>query len=898
MPTTNNYDPRSGKAGSNYGGGRTSSGGFGSGSGMGSSGAGFGSGGFGSQGSMGNGANVGQGFGNIDQSHGGTFGTGGLMGTGFNTRTTDGGQTRIGSDMNGNPIYQQGFNVLPGASGTPGGSPSGQIGIGGSVPSYIPGYGGGVPFNNAGNSAQPNYQGGYGGQTGGGYTGGYDPATDPAYMAAMTASAGNPGGGIYSRQNDIYGRQNGGMGPDPSGGSGTGGTYGMSTELMEHNARIAGNTPESLAQERSGRQQSQNQSHIDGLPMDQNANERTAQGLGYSSYQAYLNANPGQVMPGAQGIPGQNTQSGQGQQQGGNQGYQSGPGYQPSQGYQPSYGPGGYYDPATQTDYTGGWGGGPSQYEQAMQASANPRGMATSYQTPGMFDAYNAQNGISSQPQQGGATGYAPQGSGRSGARGQIDSNGNDITPGMNGNPSTESKLNKSRSTGGAKNQATGGVNPVLKRASADNSGKQRQTVNPFETYAGETDGGSGQLGGVFEGTYQGGNNRPQTVQQGVSQAPPNQQSQPLGPWSHRDERGNVVFTCFVAGTPIATTEGETSIEDVSVGDKVLAFNHDERTEVEAVVTDTLRSESDETYKVKIGGTVLEVTGEHPFWNVTHQDYVPVKDLSAGMVVRLKGGATQVIDEITSEKHDSTVTVYNITVDAQHNYFADGVLVHNKSVQQGFKPQITSGPDFDPNGERYQTYNPQGGGQGDPYGDVYGGSNSPMGTHGQTGEQIMAPGGGGKPPWMGPNPTQPYPEGNMTPFHPPGYPTGGGYNPFGAVERPPMTYPNGQQPIEGGIDMNWLGQDGRYLTPQGAGPSQNPFETYAGGGAIDQNGQQSNGAMIREGQAPPPSAGPQVMGDMTQEYHQQILAGQHPNVQRGPSGAWGTQGSNGQWAIY
>lgn len=456
MPTNQNYDPRSGRAGGNYGGtGRRSSGGFGSQSGgLGSSGFGSG-GGFGSSGSMGSGANVGQGFGNIDQSHGGTFGTGGLMGMGFNTRTTDGGRTRIGSDMYGNPTYQQNFNVLEGASGTPGGGRGGQIGIGGGS---LPSYGGGIslgnyPQNNAGTSDAPNYQGGYGADyyasmMGGGYgsyggpsyygdTGGGPTASDgygPQYEQMMNGMSNAPAPGGSQPQNlmDFINQYRSGVGASQISGS---------ADTVEGAQGL-------IQQDNLQRQYSQNQGYINSLPENQQSNEQTAQGLGYLSYQAYLNANPGQTMPGAQGIPGMESSDPGNTNAGGFQ-RTPGPQVQPYAG-QPSNNPQGSYDPITGTAYTPGWfGGGPSQAPQqstsrpgaAVFASPPPAAQspypAKRGPTGPMGDPFSAGGSSGPQTQAGGAGrqsidpygagGYAPAGSGRTGARGEIGPDGNPI---------------------------------------------------------------------------------------------------------------------------------------------------------------------------------------------------------------------------------------------------------------------------------------------------------------------------------------------------------------------------------------------------------------------------------------------------------------------------------------
>jgi hypothetical protein len=453
VPTQQNYDPRAN-------GKKQSGGGFGSG------GAGFGSnlggsGGFGSTGSMGSGANANQGFGNIDQSSGGTFGTGGLMGTGFNTNTF-----QTGYDQYGNQQY----GVVPGSSGSPGGSPYGgfgnsglsQIGGGGQGNSGS-GFGntqvpyGGYPQNNAGSSNNPNYQGGYGGPM---YDGQYVPSSWPAYDTYMSEANnyGDPyGSRTYTTGGVTYGPDGNPLGGtnssgdsysapyvsqpniDPTGRNITSGTGGFGTS-RENQEFIANRNSGQMAAERDMRRES------------------TAEIIAANNAR-YLD------------VPQAQPQQPQAQPQ---QGYQPGSPYQNSNPYQPSYGSG-----QGQSNQGGQSQSAPPQppiYKQTGggAASGGVRPDSTNpYMTPGMFDAYNQQNGISSGP-----TTYL--------------------------SPEQQRVADSGRGSAAASGQRSqqAGVKPLSKGKNAGDS-KSRATVNPFETY--ETE----QLGGVFEGTYQGGNNRP-----------------------------------------------------------------------------------------------------------------------------------------------------------------------------------------------------------------------------------------------------------------------------------------------------------------------------------------------------------------------------------------------------
>jgi hypothetical protein len=78
-------------------------------------------------------------------------------------------------------------------------------------------------------------------------------------------------------------------------------------------------------------------------------------------------------------------------------------------------------------------------------------------------------------------------------------------------------------------------------------------------------------------------------------------------------------------------------------------------------------------------GTTLRVTTEHPFYLPERDAYVTAGELSAGARLLRWGGGQAAVTGALSFTAAQRETVYNITVAGPHNYFAGGVLVHNKS---------------------------------------------------------------------------------------------------------------------------------------------------------------------------------------------------------------------------
>jgi hypothetical protein len=134
---------------------------------------------------------------------------------------------------------------------------------------------------------------------------------------------------------------------------------------------------------------------------------------------------------------------------------------------------------------------------------------------------------------------------------------------------------------------------------------------------------------------------------------------------------------CFVAGTEIQTIEGEKNIEDIQVGDWVLADDPNTPGEVEyKQVLDTFIRHTDKLVDLFVDGEVISTTGEHPLWT-PDKGWVEAKDLVAGSLVMTEDG--RVIDIDGVETRNGDFIVYNFKVDGFHSYFVSdlGILVHN-----------------------------------------------------------------------------------------------------------------------------------------------------------------------------------------------------------------------------
>ncbi|MEK3789134.1 polymorphic toxin-type HINT domain-containing protein [Paenibacillus sp. FSL K6-1230] len=145
---------------------------------------------------------------------------------------------------------------------------------------------------------------------------------------------------------------------------------------------------------------------------------------------------------------------------------------------------------------------------------------------------------------------------------------------------------------------------------------------------------------------------------------------------------------CFSAGTKVLTDDGEKPIENIQVGDKVLAKSDETGEVAYKEVVGLFQKQADEIYYVHIGDEIIEVTGEHPFW-LDGRGWTYVKDLKVGDLLLSSDGTKLAIDKI--EKESREATVYNFEVEDYHSYFVSnlGIWVHNCDIN----PKLLSGAD-------------------------------------------------------------------------------------------------------------------------------------------------------------------------------------------------------------
>ena len=173
-------------------------------------------------------------------------------------------------------------------------------------------------------------------------------------------------------------------------------------------------------------------------------------------------------------------------------------------------------------------------------------------------------------------------------------------------------------------------------------------------------------------------------------------------------EEGTLDGDCFVAGTRIAIVAdgvlGHMFIEDVGVGVEVLSYNFSKgKVEPRKVVRTMSPIHSDIVEFAFSDGTFTKHTFDHPYYVVgegwssyapdltisryKHEDLRNTRAILVGDECMTVDGGTVKLVEINEQASEPTQT-YNFNVEGNENYFADDVLVHNKTKTRAERIQF------------------------------------------------------------------------------------------------------------------------------------------------------------------------------------------------------------------
>ena len=150
-------------------------------------------------------------------------------------------------------------------------------------------------------------------------------------------------------------------------------------------------------------------------------------------------------------------------------------------------------------------------------------------------------------------------------------------------------------------------------------------------------------------------------------------------------ETDAVTGTCFTGDTKIYLSNGFVMIKDIKVGNMIYTYNEKtKKVEVNKVLR-KFEHHTDELYKIEIDNQIIKTTKIHPFYvkkkNSLDYKWIKAGDIDKGDYLYTSEGKEVIVDNIIDEKLNNTITVYNLEVDGNHDYYVgDGkYLVHNKS---------------------------------------------------------------------------------------------------------------------------------------------------------------------------------------------------------------------------
>ena len=119
-------------------------------------------------------------------------------------------------------------------------------------------------------------------------------------------------------------------------------------------------------------------------------------------------------------------------------------------------------------------------------------------------------------------------------------------------------------------------------------------------------------------------------------------------------------------------------IEEIEVGDKVLAYDEETGKLVYKPVVRLFRNETKEWYHVFVEGEKIVCTGGHPFY-VLGIGFVEARNLKTSDKLLLSNGKEAIIEKVEVRILAEAETTYNFEVADFHTYYVSekAVLVHN-----------------------------------------------------------------------------------------------------------------------------------------------------------------------------------------------------------------------------
>lgn len=136
---------------------------------------------------------------------------------------------------------------------------------------------------------------------------------------------------------------------------------------------------------------------------------------------------------------------------------------------------------------------------------------------------------------------------------------------------------------------------------------------------------------------------------------------------------------CFKEGTLVETEDGLKPIDEIQVGDKVLAYDEETGGQAYKPVLRLFRNTSQDWTGVTVNGEEIISTPKHKYYLPESKSWKSAEELKVGTKVLLTDGSYGIIEAVKAIHNDEPETTYNFEVADFHTYYVteSKVLVHN-----------------------------------------------------------------------------------------------------------------------------------------------------------------------------------------------------------------------------
>ena len=137
--------------------------------------------------------------------------------------------------------------------------------------------------------------------------------------------------------------------------------------------------------------------------------------------------------------------------------------------------------------------------------------------------------------------------------------------------------------------------------------------------------------------------------------------------------------SCLVAGTPVWTELGSVPVEQIKVGDRVLACDCDTGELMLKPVLKTIVNPGKDIFHLRTKNETLEVTGGHVFW-VSGKGWIKARQLEPEMRFHTLKGTV----DLTGVEQRGKQDTYNLVVADFHSYFVgkQKILTHDNTIRK------------------------------------------------------------------------------------------------------------------------------------------------------------------------------------------------------------------------